>query len=91
MSYFTQNDTDLLEVAIESDVYNLVVYNDDINSFDFVIETLIEICEHTPLQAEQCTILIHYKGKCAVRTGSFDVMAKMRTEICNRGISAEVE
>lgn len=91
MSYFTQDDTDVLEAVIDTDYYDLVVYNDDVNTFDFVIDTLIDVCEHTPLQAEQCTILIHYKGRCAVRTGSFEDMAKMRAEICRRGLSAEVE
>lgn len=49
------------------DVYKLVLHNDDVNTFDFVIECLIEICKHTPEQAEQCTLLVHYKGKCTVK------------------------
>ncbi len=91
MSYLTQYDTDLLDVAIASEVYDLIVYNDDVNSFDFVIESLVDICEHTPLQAEQCTLLIHHKGKCSVRRGNFEAMASMRNKLCNLGISAEVE
>lgn len=71
-------------------MWNLVVFNDDVNTFEHVIETLIEVCEHTPEQAEQCTWLIHYKGKCTVKTGSFDELAPMRNAICHRGISAEV-
>ena len=66
------------------------MFNDDVNTFDHVIETLIEVCEHEPEQAEQCTWIIHFKGKCAVKTGTFDKMAAMRNAICNRGISAEV-
>ena len=46
------------------DLNQIVLYNDDVNTFDWVIESLIEVCEHEPLQAEQCTILVHYKGKC---------------------------
>lgn len=91
MSYFTEFDTDLIEIATASDVFDLIMYNDDVHTFDFVIESLIDICEHTPMQAEQCTILIHHKGRCAVRSGSFDDMAKMRAALCQQGLSAEVE
>jgi ATP-dependent Clp protease adaptor protein ClpS len=68
----------------------LVVFNDDYNTFDHVIRTLIEICKHTPEQAEQCTWLIHYKGKCTVKFGSFEELLPMRQGICERGISAEI-
>jgi len=68
----------------------LVVFNDDYNTFDHVIRTLIEICEHSPEQAEQCTWLIHYKGKCTVKFGSFEDLVPMRQGICERGISAEI-
>jgi ATP-dependent Clp protease adaptor protein ClpS len=68
----------------------LVVFNDDFNTFDHVIRTLIEICNHTPEQAEQCTWLIHYKGKCTVKFGSFEELVPMRQGICERGISAEI-
>lgn len=79
------------EADVKTDSHDLVVYNDDVNTFDFVIEVLISICHHTPEQAEQCTLLIHYKGKCKVKTGGFDELAAMRNAICERGISAEVE
>ena len=83
---------ELVEVAeVETASHDLVIYNDDVNTFDFVIETLIEICDHSPEQAEQCTLLIHYKGKCAVKHGSFDKLVAMRNAICKRGISAVVE
>jgi ATP-dependent Clp protease adaptor protein ClpS len=68
----------------------LVVFNDDYNTFDHVIRTLIEICNHTPEQAEQCTWIIHYKGKCTVKFGSFEELLPMRQGICERGISAEI-
>ena len=51
---------------------NLVLFNDEFNTFDFVIETLIDICGHEPLQAEQCTLITHYKGKCSVKSGDID-------------------
>ncbi len=79
------------DVALKEELlHDLVVFNDDVNTFDHVIQTLIEICDHSPEQAEQCTILIHYKGKCTVRTGELDTLAPMRNAICKRGISAEV-
>jgi ATP-dependent Clp protease adaptor protein ClpS len=84
-----------VELLEEEDVattekYDLVVFNDDVNTFDHVIDTLIKICRHTLEQAEQCTWLIHLKGKCTVKIGSFEELAPMRNAICNRGISAEV-
>lgn len=81
---------DVLDEVVETDVHNLVVFNDDVNTFDHVIDTLIDVCDHTPEQAEQCTLLIHYKGKCTVKNGSWDELVPMRNEICRRGISAEV-
>lgn len=94
MQPFEENDwstdVDVLDEVVETDVHNLVVFNDDINTFDHVIDTLIDVCHHTPEQAEQCTLLIHYKGKCSVKNGSWDELVPMRNEICRRGISAEV-
>jgi ATP-dependent Clp protease adaptor protein ClpS len=78
------------EDILSSDVKDLVVFNDDYNTFQHVIETLIKICEHSPHQAEQCTWLIHYKGKCAVRKGTFEELKPMRQGICDAGISAEI-
>ncbi len=83
-------DVDVLEEVVDVAVHTLVVFNDDINTFEYVIETLIDVCAHTPEQAEQCTLLIHYKGKCSVKNGSWDDLVPMRNEICRRGISAEV-
>ena len=78
----------LLEGAVE--LRNLVVYNDDINTFDHVITTLMTVCGHQPEQAEQCTLLIHYKGKCAVKVGTYEELEPMCTAIHDRGISADV-
>lgn len=86
-------DSDILlapeEVAVEDK--QLVVYNDDFNTFDHVIESLIKICKHDPIQAEQCTFLIHYKGKCSVKKGSYEALEPMCTALLERGISAEIE
>lgn len=68
----------------------LVVFNDDVNTFDFVISCLIEICNHTLEQAEQCTMLIHYKGKCTVKTGSLDLIKPMHQKLLSRGLTSEI-
>ncbi|MBY0488119.1 MAG: ATP-dependent Clp protease adaptor ClpS [Flavobacteriaceae bacterium] len=68
----------------------IVVYNDDVNTFDHVIDTLERVCDHTAEQAEQCAILIHYKGKCTVKTGSFDELKPQCTQLLEAGLSAEI-
>lgn len=87
---FYEEDVAVLEETETSDLKELVVYNDDFNTFDHVISTLIKVCKHSPEQAEQCTMIIHYKGKCTVKIGSFDELKPMRQDICDRGISAEI-
>jgi len=69
----------------------IVVHNDDFNTFDFVIETLIDVCRQEPLQAEQCTYLIHYHGKCAVKTGLFKRLQPVWAELTQRGLTATIE
>ncbi len=90
MQISENTDTEVLQEAVDTDVRSLVVFNDDVNTFDWVIETLIEVCGHTPHQAEQCTIIIHFKGKCSVKDGAYEELVEMRNDICRRGISAEV-
>jgi ATP-dependent Clp protease adaptor protein ClpS len=85
-----QHQEDVMVLEETTDLRNLVVYNDDINTFDHVIQTLIEVCNHTPVQAEQCTFIIHYKGKCAVKVGTYEELHSMCTAIHDRGISADV-
>ena len=70
---------------------SLILHNDEVNTFDFVIESLIEVCKHTTEQAEQCTYLVHYKGKCDVKSGSFDFLRPMRTALVDRGLNATIE
>lgn len=70
---------------------SLILHNDEVNTFDFVIESLIEVCEHTTEQAEQCTYLVHYKGKCDVKSGSFDFLRPMRHALVDRGLTATIE
>ncbi len=79
-----------MEAVETTELMDLVVFNDDVNTFDHVIATLIRVCQHTPEQAEQCTFLIHYKGKCAVKSGSFDFLRPFREAICEAGIDARI-
>jgi ATP-dependent Clp protease adaptor protein ClpS len=81
---------DVLEVIETTDLMDLIVFNDDVNTFDHVINTLIKVCKHTQEQAEQCTMLIHYKGKCTVKNGSFEFLKPMRDAICEAGIDARI-
>jgi ATP-dependent Clp protease adaptor protein ClpS len=90
MQTYQEEEVEVLEDIVSSDIKDLVVFNDEVNTFDHVINTLIKVCKHTPEQAEQCTLIIHYKGKCTVKMGSFEELAPMRNAICQRGISAEV-
>jgi ATP-dependent Clp protease adaptor protein ClpS len=82
--------TEVMEAVETTDVMDLVVFNDDVNTFAHVIETLIRVCKHSTEQAEQCTMIIHYKGKCAVKKGSFDFLKPMREAICEVGIDARI-
>jgi ATP-dependent Clp protease adaptor protein ClpS len=77
--------------VLDSSRYMLVVWNDEVNTFDWVIKTLIEVCKHEPEQAEQCAMLIHYKGKTDVKHGSFEELKTMCEAIIDRGIGATVE
>jgi ATP-dependent Clp protease adaptor protein ClpS len=83
-------EVDVLEEVVDALEHDLMVYNDDVNTFDHVIETLIRVCKHTPQQAEQCTYIIHYRGKCSVRKGDFDQLKPMRDAICEAGIEARI-
>jgi ATP-dependent Clp protease adaptor protein ClpS len=82
-------ETDLLTTFTAS--FNLIVWNDNVNTFEWVIETLIDVCGHAPEQAEQCAYLIHYQGKYAVKQGDYDTLKPMRDAITDRGINATIE
>ena len=74
----------------EEEVYDLVIFNDDVNTFEHVINTLVKVCKHTFEQAEQCTLLIHYKGKCTVKTGAFEELTPLREHILDAGITVAI-
>lgn len=83
-----QEDVDVLEKEVN--LHEIILFNDDVNTFDFVIDCLVEICDHTAEQAEQCALLVHYKGKCAVKTGEYDELKPRCTQLLTRGLSAEI-
>ena len=68
----------------------IVLYNDEVNTFDHVINTLIVACEHTPEQAEQCAIITHYNGKCVVKTGEYNELKARCSLLLDAGLSAEI-
>jgi len=70
---------------------SLVLFNDDFNTFDFVIDTLIDVCGHDVLQAEQCALIVHYKGKCAVKSGSHSALKPPFTEMSNRDLTVSID
>ncbi len=90
LSYQEKKQTDIHVVTLDEDLRDLVVYNDDFNTFEHVISTLMKVCKHSPEQAEQCTLIIHNKGKCAVKNGTFDELRPMRESICSAGIDAKI-
>ncbi|MFN3839093.1 MAG: ATP-dependent Clp protease adaptor ClpS [Cyclobacteriaceae bacterium] len=81
---------EVLEVIETTELLDLVVFNDDFNTFDHVIDTLIRVCRHTVEQAEQCTWIIHHKGKCTVKHGTLVELKPMRDAICEAGIDARI-
>lgn len=84
---YEESETDVLE----EQPWNLIVWNDEVNTFEWVIETLIEVCDHSQEQAEQCAMFIHLKGKYAVKQGSYEKLEPMCTAITDRGIGATIE
>lgn len=78
----------LVEKTLQQEI---VLFNDDVNTFDWVIESLVEICSHEVVQAEQCAHIVHFKGKCSVKRGEYDKLKPMCTSLLERGLSAEIQ
>ena len=81
------------KILIDSDSLNeneIILFNDDINTFDHVIETLMRVCDHTLEQDKQCSIIVHYKGKCSVKSGSYSELKPRCTKLLEAGLSAEI-
>jgi len=89
-AYQEEEQVDVMEAVETTDLMDLVVFNDDFNTFEHVIATLIRVCRHSPEQAEQCTWLIHHKGKCTVKTGDIEELNPMKQAICEVGIDAKI-
>ncbi|MGO4709480.1 ATP-dependent Clp protease adaptor ClpS [Chryseobacterium sp. 2TAF14] len=85
-----QYEEEVLVLDDVDEVYKLILHNDDIHTFDDVIEALIQICKHDPIQAEQCTMLVHFKGKCTVKTGSMDILKPMHEKLIARSLTSEI-
>lgn len=81
---------DVIEAIETVDLKDLTIFNDDINTFDHVISTLVKVCRHSTEQAEQCAWIIHFKGKCTVKKDTFEVLKPMREAICDAGIDARI-
>ena len=84
-----EEETDVL--ATTEEPYSLIVWNDEVNTFEWVIETLVEVCGHSTEQAEQCAYIIHFQGKYAVKQGSYDELKPQCDAITDRGIGATLE
>jgi ATP-dependent Clp protease adaptor protein ClpS len=69
----------------------LTLHNDDVHTFDYVIETLMDVCEHDMIQAEQCAYIVHYKGKCDVKKGTVDCLQPMKTRLIDKGLVATID
>lgn len=88
---FSFQEEEVIEVLDKTtDLKDIVVFNDDVNTFDHVTNTLIKVCKHSAEQAEQCTWLIHYKGKCSVKKGELTFLKPMKQAICEAGIDARI-
>lgn len=75
----------------EAKKHQIILWNDDVNTFDFVIESLMNICEHDVVQAEQCAFIVHYKGKCGVKTGSLKDLKPRCDKLLSLGLTANIK
>jgi len=83
-----QEDLSVLEK--QGDLHEIILFNDEVNSFDHVINMLIKVCDHSELQAEQCSIIVHNNGKCAVKTGDYSDLKPRCSRLLKAGLSAEL-
>jgi ATP-dependent Clp protease adaptor protein ClpS len=90
MSTREKTSEELLVEVEELEQNEIVLFNDEVNTFDHVIDTLMYACDHTPEQAEQCSLIVHYKGKCIVKTGSYDDLEPRCSLLLDAGLSAEI-
>ena len=86
-----ETELEVLELTEVSEGWHIVLYNDDHNTFDHVIDCLMRYCKHDPIQAEQCAVLVHFKGKCTVKSGSYDELEPVCTSLLTEDLTAEIE
>ncbi len=86
-----EHDLDILLKEVIQETKAIIVYNDDYNTFDHVINCFIKYCNHTPMQAEQCASIIHYNGKCDVKHGSYDKLKPVCEALLEQGLTAKIE
>ncbi|MBO7143873.1 MAG: ATP-dependent Clp protease adaptor ClpS [Salinivirgaceae bacterium] len=79
------------ELTEQQDILSLVLYNDDVNTFEHVIESLIDVCHHTPEQAEQCAIIVHTKGRYEVKSGTYKRLLPMKNSLTARELTVSIE
>lgn len=78
------------KLSNDSETSTLVLYNDEVNTFDHVIKALVEVCGHDPVQAEQCAMIVHFKGSCEVKSGQPGVLLRMSRSLNLRGLNSKV-
>ncbi|WP_410503882.1 ATP-dependent Clp protease adaptor ClpS [Nonlabens sp. YIK11] len=91
MSTYTQELPELDVEVAEKKENKIVLFNDEVNTFDHVIDMLVEACDHTPIQAEQCSLIVHYKGKCNVKTGDYSDLEPRCSKLLEAGLTAEIQ
>jgi ATP-dependent Clp protease adaptor protein ClpS len=77
--------------TLSEDARHLILHNDDVHTFDYVIVSLMDICHHDLLQAEQCAYIVHHKGKCDVNSGTYDVLKPMKDQLTGKGLSVTID
>jgi ATP-dependent Clp protease adaptor protein ClpS len=90
-SNFEKEETSVIEMEVTTELSELIVYNDDFNTFEWVIKCFIEVCHHTFEQSEQLSLIVHFKGKAVVKTGAFEELKPMKDALIDRGLSAVIE
>jgi ATP-dependent Clp protease adaptor protein ClpS len=91
MSVKEEKSPDFLVNEKPEDFKSLILFNDDFNAFDYVIQCLVEVCEHDEMQAENCAMIAHYKGKCPVKNGSIDELKPKKEEMIRRKLTVEIQ
>ena len=86
-----QEEVELIELEELLEERKIILFNDDVNTFDFVIDQLVKYCKHQPIQAEQCAYIVHHKGRCDVKSGSFDELKPVCSALLEKGLTAEIQ